>query len=82
MYGTCLLNKGHFDEAETALLEAHEILAPAYGRMTQKEKIKNLETLVELYDAWGKPDKANQWRAKLPEAEGESESRQAEGASE
>ena len=27
-----------------------------------------LERLVQLYDAWGKPDQAAEWRAKLPEA--------------
>ncbi len=25
-----------------------------------------LEALIDLYDAWGKPDKAAEWRAKLP----------------
>ena len=25
----------------------------------------SLETLIDLYDAWGKPGKAAEWRAKL-----------------
>ena len=27
-----------------------------------------LERLVQLYDAWEKPDQAAEWRAKLPDA--------------
>ncbi len=30
--------------------------------------------LADLYDAWGKPDKAAEWRAKLAETEEEPES--------
>jgi hypothetical protein len=25
--------------------------------------------LIELYEAWGKPKKAKEWRAKLPQTE-------------
>jgi len=27
------------------------------------------ENLIELYEAWGKPEKAEEWRAKLPHME-------------
>ena len=30
-----------------------------------------LEALINLYDAWGKPEKAAEWRAKLEEMEDE-----------
>lgn len=30
---------------------------------------KSLNNLIELYEAWGKPEKAEEWRAKLPKAE-------------
>jgi hypothetical protein len=28
-----------------------------------------LNNLIALYEAWGKPEKAQEWRAKLPKAE-------------
>jgi hypothetical protein len=26
-----------------------------------------MKNLIDLYEAWGKPEKAKEWRAKLPE---------------
>jgi hypothetical protein len=28
-----------------------------------------LKHLIALYEAWNKPEKANEWRAKLPQTE-------------
>ena len=28
-----------------------------------------INNLVQLYEAWGKPEKAEEWRAKLPQTE-------------
>ncbi len=39
-------------------------------RIPKEDKIRlteSLEQLVRLYDAWGKKDKANEWRKKLQE---------------
>ncbi len=33
--------------------------------------LDSLNNLIELYEAWGKPEKAEKWRAKLPDAETE-----------
>ena len=60
-----------YDDAETALLEAHEILVASLGA-EHPQTLKVLPNLVELYEAWGKPDKAAEWGAKLP-GEGKSE---------
>ncbi|MHC4533996.1 MAG: hypothetical protein ACYS6K_08590 [Planctomycetota bacterium] len=30
---------------------------------------QSLNHLIELYEAWNKPEKANEWRAKLPQTE-------------
>jgi hypothetical protein len=30
-----------------------------------------MKEIVQLYEAWGKPDKAAEWRAKLPPAAAE-----------
>ncbi len=33
--------------------------------MHRERTIAAMQSLVALYDAWGKPDKAAEWRAKL-----------------
>jgi hypothetical protein len=29
--------------------------------------LQSLNNLIELYEAWGKPEKAEEWRARLPQ---------------
>jgi hypothetical protein len=31
--------------------------------------LESWHNLIELYEAWGKPEKAEQWREKLPQKE-------------
>ena len=31
------------------------------------DTLGSLNNLIELYEAWGKPEKAEEWRAKLPQ---------------
>jgi len=53
-----------FDEAEAELLGAYGVLS------ADEEKpptTRTLRRIIELYDTWGKPDNAAQWRAKLSE---------------
>ena len=66
-YGACLTGQQRHAEAETALLEAHEILTSGLGA-DHSETLKVTPNLVDLYEAWGKPEKAAEWRAKLPDA--------------
>ena len=65
-YGTCLTALGRHDEAEGNLLKSHEILTSA-GGADYALTVKVIPNLVELYEAWNKPAKAAEWRAKLPE---------------
>jgi len=60
--------KGDYDKAEQLLLEALEGRRLKLGD-THTHTLKSLNNLIELYEAWGKPEKANEWRAKLPQAE-------------
>ncbi|MEE8154216.1 MAG: serine/threonine-protein kinase [Phycisphaerales bacterium] len=60
-YGACLTKLEQFPEAEERLLAAYERLKETIGEGEQQ----TLQRLVELYEAWGKPDEAAQWRAKL-----------------
>ena len=64
-YGRCLTALKRYREAETALLEAHAILTQVVGpEHIQTERV--VRNLGELYDAWGLPQQADSWRAKLP----------------
>ena len=59
-----------FDEAEPLLLEGYTGLESSLPADRRAEKLPlAIERLIRLYDAWGKPDKADEWRAKLAEFE-------------
>jgi len=63
-YGACLTQLKKYDSAEVQFLAALPILDNSLGpkdRATQ-QVIRNL---VELYENWGKPEKASVWNAKL-----------------
>ena len=45
-------------------MKAREAEVPPQGKIRLTEA---LERLVQLYDAWGKPEQAAEWLAKLPE---------------
>ncbi len=64
--GKCLTRMARYPEAEEQLLEAHRVLHTAVGD-DHMRTIRAVRALVDLYDAWDKPDQAAQWRAKLPE---------------
>ena len=34
---------------------------------THPHTLASWDTLIELYEAWDKPEKAREWRAKLPQ---------------
>jgi serine/threonine protein kinase len=61
----CLTGQKRYAEAEAALLEAHEILTAALGT-DHAQTLKVLPDLVGLYEAWDQPDKAAEWRSRLP----------------
>ena len=41
------------------------VRAPGWGRHYLPDSV---ESLIELYESWGKTDQAEEWRAKLDEA--------------
>ena len=67
-WGRCLTVLERYAEAETALLEAHEVLTATAGA-DEAQTRKVIPDLVELYNTWGKPDEAAGWRTKLPDME-------------
>lgn len=53
--------------ARRSLPEAHQILTVALGT-THKETVKAIGAVVDLYEAWGNPEKAAEWRSRLPDS--------------
>jgi serine/threonine protein kinase/tetratricopeptide (TPR) repeat protein len=71
LLGGGLLGQQKYAEAEPLLLAGYE------GMKRRERKIQPIfkfrlteaiERLVQLYEAWGQPEKAAEWRAKLPPA--------------
>jgi non-specific serine/threonine protein kinase/serine/threonine-protein kinase len=67
-YGETLIAIERYDEAEETLLEAYENLEAARGTEHQWTHAA-AKRLIVLYNAWGKPEKKNEWRARLAEIE-------------
>jgi non-specific serine/threonine protein kinase/serine/threonine-protein kinase len=63
--GACLTGQRRFDEAQSMLLEAHEMLVQTVGP-EHPQTAKAARNLVELYEAWNRPAEAEQWRSRLP----------------
>jgi serine/threonine protein kinase/Tfp pilus assembly protein PilF len=66
--GRCLMELDRYDEAETVLLESLEI---SESRRAESEDSwrRDVDRLVDLYEAWGRPDAAARYR-RLPPASG------------
>ena len=56
------------EEAEKLLLEAIEGRRLKLGD-THPHTLESWHNLIDLYDAWNKPDKAQEWREKRPQTE-------------
>lgn len=54
-----------FDEAEVLALEVYRVYQTALGENHDHTK-QVVNRLVELYEDWGRPEQAAEWRAKLP----------------
>jgi eukaryotic-like serine/threonine-protein kinase len=67
--GASLLGQKEYADAEPLLLEGYQGLKARQTKIPLQEKDRRLrealERLVQLYDAWGKPDEAAKWRKEL-----------------
>ncbi|MHC4461832.1 MAG: tetratricopeptide repeat protein [Planctomycetota bacterium] len=61
--------QGHYDKAETLLLEHLEISQHLLSE-GHPHTVATMNELIKLYEAWGKPQKAEEWRSKLPRKKG------------
>jgi len=64
MVALCLVDQRRFAEAERLMLEAYPIVEKEFGP-GHRRVAAVVERLVALYEAWGKPDKAREWRSRL-----------------
>jgi len=62
-------DQDRYDDAEALLVGAMEIQRRVLGE-EHPGTVKSMNKLIDLYEAWGKPEKAEEWRAKLPRKEG------------
>ena len=56
--------QGRYAEAERKLINALGFSRRVFGE-DHSETLACREHFVDLYEAWGKPEKADEWRAKL-----------------
>jgi tetratricopeptide (TPR) repeat protein len=64
MVALCLVDRRRFAEAERLTLEAYPIVEKEFGPGHRRVAVV-VERLVALYEAWGKPERAGEWKAKL-----------------
>ncbi len=67
VYGAFLTKLARYDQAEALLLSSHPVLRDTLGQEHERT-VRTINWLVELYEAWDKPDKAAEYRAILPDA--------------
>jgi serine/threonine protein kinase/tetratricopeptide (TPR) repeat protein len=66
--GGALLAQKKYADAEPFLLQGYQGMKEREAKIRRMDRValtETLERLVQLYDAWGKTDKADQWRNKL-----------------
>ena len=66
--GAAMLGQQKYAEAEPLLVAGYDGMAQRHAKIPPNAKVRlteALDRLVHLYDAWGKPEEAAKWRAKL-----------------
>jgi len=59
---------GRYNQAEREFLAAINVSSHLFGEQ-HEETLACMRGLIDLYKAWNKPEKANEWRSKLPKIE-------------
>ena len=66
--GGALTGQGKYGEAEPLVLKGYDGVTAHEAKLPAEAKPRLLEAaerVVRLYEAWGKPDKATEWKGKL-----------------
>ncbi|HLN27317.1 MAG TPA: tetratricopeptide repeat protein [Gemmataceae bacterium] len=69
--GSALVGQKKYADAESLLLAGYEGMKQREARIPSSNKLhlaEVMERLVQLYDTWGKKDKASEWREKWEKA--------------
>jgi len=66
LLGGCLSKLERYGEAEELLVESYSIINKQFGA-SHRRTIAALKRVIELYDSWGKSDKAEEYRVKIKE---------------
>jgi len=64
LLGECLCAQGRYAEAEPLLVESYPHIKADFG-LRRLRGIQALERIVHLYESWGKPEKAAEYRRML-----------------
>jgi hypothetical protein len=67
-FGASLAEFQCYSDAEVQLLRALDIQMRWVGRLDEQTQI-TVRRIVELYEAWGKPEKTDEYRALLTKEE-------------
>ena len=62
--GASLVDRGRYAEAEPLLLEYHRHLMQTSG-ISSTDSREAMERLIDLYEAWQKPEQAREYRTEL-----------------
>jgi hypothetical protein len=69
MLGGSLLGEGKYAEAEPLIVSGYEGMKAREAQLptttTRHRLARAAERIVRLYEAWGKPEEATEWRRKL-----------------
>jgi hypothetical protein len=65
LLGGCLTALGRYEEAESLLLGSYARIAPT-GEEADDPTRAACQRIIDLYEIWGDPEKAAEWRTKLP----------------
>jgi non-specific serine/threonine protein kinase/serine/threonine-protein kinase len=66
LLGACLTDEGRYAAAEPLLLESRAIIERQFGLAHDRTRVATIR-VVTLYERWGKPGKAAEWQARLPQ---------------
>jgi len=78
LLGASLLGQQKFAEAENLMVPGYEGMRQRLDKLPRQVRVsketthrvtKAIQGIVALYEAWGKPEKAFEWRAKLSAGE-------------
>ena len=65
LLGDCLTDQEAYTAAEPLLIESVGIIEKQFGASHERTRVATTRA-VTLYERWGKPAQAAEWRARLP----------------